>query len=174
MALAPGGIWARQSAGGKLLIDAWLTDADGADIVYGSFLVWMVERLSGGTLKTYDWNDNTFKSTTVTTRLQALTHRTGNNAAQNTGIWTYVLSTVSGFTLGGIYYLKVEQVSAPTGPGWPQANGTQKFQWGGSDGDLSLDSSGRVTVASIVNGAIAAATFAANALDAVWSTTART
>lgn len=35
------------------------------------------------------------------------------------------------------------------------------------------DSSGRVTVGSIVNGAIAAATFAANALDAVWSTATR-
>lgn len=38
---------------------------------------------------------------------------------------------------------------------------------------LALDSSGRVTVGSIVNGAIAAATFAANALDAVWATTTR-
>lgn len=39
---------------------------------------------------------------------------------------------------------------------------------------LATDASGRVTVGSIVNGAIAAATFAANALDAVWSTAART
>lgn len=38
---------------------------------------------------------------------------------------------------------------------------------------FALDSSGRVTVGSIVNGAIAAATFAANALDAVWSTATR-
>ena len=39
---------------------------------------------------------------------------------------------------------------------------------------LATDASGRVTVGSIVNGAIAAATFAANALDAVWSTVTRT
>lgn len=38
---------------------------------------------------------------------------------------------------------------------------------------MLIDSSGRVTVGAIVNGAIAAATFAANALDAVWSTTIR-
>jgi hypothetical protein len=39
---------------------------------------------------------------------------------------------------------------------------------------MALDSSGRITVGAIVNGAIAAATFAANALDAAWSTAART
>lgn len=38
---------------------------------------------------------------------------------------------------------------------------------------LALDSSGRVTVGAIANGVIAAATFAANALDAVWSTATR-
>lgn len=44
----------------------------------------------------------------------------------------------------------------------------------GANGGLPTgDASGRVTVASIANGVIAAATFAANALDAVWATGTR-
>lgn len=39
---------------------------------------------------------------------------------------------------------------------------------------LAIDSSGRVTIGAVAAGAITAAAFAANALDAVWSTAART
>lgn len=42
-----------------------------------------------------------------------------------------------------------------------------------ADRTLAVDGSGQVTVGTIANGVIAAATFAANALDAVWSTATR-
>jgi len=43
-----------------------------------------------------------------------------------------------------------------------------------ADRTIAVDGSGQVTVGAIANGIIAAATFAANALDAVWSTATRT
>jgi hypothetical protein len=50
---------------------------------------------------------------------------------------------------------------------------TSVYSFPSNFSSLAIDGSGRVTVGSIVNGAIAAATFAANALDAVWSTATR-
>lgn len=83
-----------------------------------------------GTLKSYDFNDNTFKATALTTATASMTHQTGNNSTYSTGIWTYVLSTVSGFTSGNIYIYSVTNVSATP----PTIE--REFQYGGAEGDL--------------------------------------
>lgn len=125
MALAKEGIDIRQSSG-HIAFRAFLQDSAGAIVTSGTTSLYLYELQSDGTLKSYDWNDNTFKTTALTTETQALTHRTGNNGATNTGIWTHVLTTITGFTLGGIYLARIKNTGAsPT-------DQVREFQFGGS------------------------------------------
>jgi hypothetical protein len=41
-----------------------------------------------------------------------MTHRTGDNGTLDTGVWTYLLSAVSGFTAGNLYYVMITHASA--------------------------------------------------------------
>lgn len=108
-----------------------LTDTDGALITTGTANVMLLEIQSDGSLKTFDFNDNTFKSTTVTTRVSAATHRQANNGAVNTGIWSHVQSTVSGFTAGNRYIEVIEHTSLVTSI-------MRLFQWGNKSTSFNL------------------------------------
>lgn len=98
--------------GDRIVFRALLQDSAGALITSGSATLKLYELQNDGTLKSYDWNDNTFKTTALTTETQALTHRTGNNGGTNTGLWTYALTTLSGFTAGNLYIALINHSSA--------------------------------------------------------------
>lgn len=104
-------------------------DALGAIISTGTTTVRIVEVQNDGTLKGFDFNDNTFKTTALTTATASMTHRTTNNSTFSTGIWTYVVSTTTGFTVGKTY---IAYMSAATAI--PIID-CEVFQWGGQDGD---------------------------------------
>lgn len=132
MALAPKGIDVRLSGSSgatKLLIDAFFEDASGA-LSSGTATYRLFELQDDGTLKSYDFNDNTFKTTALTTPTASLTHRQGDNNTYNTGIWTASLATLTGFTVNGVYYAQAVHSS---GGGTLQ---TRKFQYGGGEGDF--------------------------------------
>lgn len=119
-----------RQTGNRLIFEESLKDSDGARVTSGTTTLFIYELQDDGTLKSYDYNDNTFKTTTLTTETASMTHRTGNNGATNTGIWTYALTTVSGFTAGAIYFYVV----ANSGASPPQME--RMFQYGSAEGDL--------------------------------------
>lgn len=148
------GIDIRQ-ADDRLIFEAFLLDIYGAPITGGTTNLKLYELQSDGTLKSYDWNSNTFKTTALTTENQAMTHRTGNNSTTNTGIWTYALTTLTGFTVGSIYYAAVSNTTAAP------PNQLRKFQFGGSQEDVAVYAvaTGTPTTTSINTGLTAADNF---------------
>ena len=105
------GIDIRQT-GDRIVFRASLKDSSGVKITSGSASLYVYELQSDGALKSYDFDDNTFKSTALTTETASMSHRAGNNGGTNTGLWTYVLSTLTGFTDGNIYFAVVSHASA--------------------------------------------------------------
>ena len=105
------GIDVRQT-GDRVLFRAFLQDSAGALVTSGTTTLKLYELQNDGTLKSYDFNDNTFRTTALTTETQALTHRQGNNASTDTGLWTYALTTLSGFTAGNLYFAMVNNSGA--------------------------------------------------------------
>lgn len=135
MALGPKGIDVRQTSG-QLVFRSSLKDATGAKLATGTTTLSLYEVQDDGTLKSYDFTTNTFKTTALTTETQAMTHRTGNNGTTNTGIWTVALATLSGFTAGGVYIAVVSNTSASP----PQQE--REFQFGSAEGDMVVTSTG--------------------------------
>jgi len=78
-----GGIDIRET-GDRLVFRVHLTGDDGAVVAAGTTNLRLYELQSDGTLKSYDFNDNTFKTGALTTQNLALSHRTGNNGTVNT------------------------------------------------------------------------------------------
>jgi len=117
------GIDIRES-GDKLLFDALLQDLAKSPVTTGTTSLYLYELQADGSLKSYDFDDDTFKATALTTETASMTHRTGNNGTTNTGLWTYALTTVTGFTPGGIYYARVKH-------GTEEVDDFRKFQYGG-------------------------------------------
>ena len=117
------GIDVRQT-GNRLIFRAFLQDSSGAVVTTGTTNVGLYEVQDDGTLKSYDWNDNTFKTTALTTEYQTATHQTGNNSTTNTGVWTKALTTLTGFTVGGIYLVQLRNTGA-----YPTIQ-TREFQYG--------------------------------------------
>lgn len=117
----------------ELLLRAFLQDSAGAIVTTGPTSLYLYElQMSDGSLKSYDFNDNTFKATALTTETASMTHRTGNNSTTNTGIWTYRLDTLPGFTAGNIYLARVKNAGAsPT-------DQVREFQYGGAEGDFTV------------------------------------
>jgi hypothetical protein len=124
----------------RLILRASLKDADGAKVTSGTTSLYLYELQDDGTLKSYDFSDDTFKSTALTTETAAMTHRTGNNGGTNTGIWTYAVTTLDGFTNGSIYIAVVSNSSASP----PQQE--REFQFGSAEGDLQVDGNGYLQV----------------------------
>lgn len=105
------GIDIREAAGG-LLFRAFLQDAVGALLTSGATTLRLYELQTDGTIKSYDFADNTFKTTALTTATLGMTHRTGNNGTVNTGIWSVALTTLTGFTAGMTYFAAVNNTGA--------------------------------------------------------------
>ena len=128
------GIDVRQT-GTALLFRAFQTTS-GAVLTSGTTTLELYELQSDGTLSSYDFNSNTFNTTALTTATVSMTQRTGNNSTTNTGIWTYALATVSGFTIGAVYLAIVRNSSADV----PVQ--CREFQYGSEQGDLYVVASG--------------------------------
>lgn len=126
---------------------------------------------SGPTAEVFeDATDTTVVALTVTKR----TSKTGNYRVPVTA------AAADGFEIGKTYNVVASAtVNSVAGKGVigrfkVRARGKDDLAYPATSGrSLDVDASGRVTVGSIINGAIAAATFAANALDAVWATATR-
>src|ERR1017187_9746481 len=100
MAQAQKGLDVRQT-GTSIVFRAFLQTSAGALLGTGTTVLSIQELQSDGTIKSYDFNDNTFKTTALTTPTLAMTHRPSNNATTTTGFWTAALATLTGFTVGG-------------------------------------------------------------------------
>jgi hypothetical protein len=105
-----------------------------------SAILYLYELQSDGTFKSFDWNDHTFKTTTLTTETQAMTNRLGNNGATQTGMWTYALTSLSGFTPGAMYYARVNHLYATPN------DQMICFQYGSAPGNLATTASGTTGV----------------------------
>lgn len=128
------GIDVRETAG-QLVFRHSLKDSAGAKVTTGTTTLRLYEVQADGTLLSYDFNDNTFKATALTTATLAMTHRQGNNNTYNVGVWTAVLSTLGAFTAGRVYVVQVNN----TGASPPEQE--REFQFGGAEGDLLVESS---------------------------------
>lgn len=127
------GINVRQT-GLALVFRALLQDNLGAIVTSGTTNLRLYELQSDGTVLSYDWNDNTFKSGALTTQNQAMTHRSGNNSTVSLGIWTVALSTLTGFTVGGVYFAVIINSGATP------VQQVREFQYGDVEGDASVSS----------------------------------
>jgi len=158
------GISVRQT-GDRLIFRESLKDSSGIAVTTGVTSLMIFELQSDGSLKSYDFNDNTFKTTALTTSFASMTHRTGNNSTYNTGIWTYSLTTVSGFTTSNIYIYSVNNPSATP----PTIE--REFQYGSAEGDMLLTAggTGQAYVQSDVT-KVATSTTAASLLSTMYQT----
>mgnify|MGYP003394341489 CR=1 FL=1 len=128
-------------SGTTILFEQSLKNSAGADLATGDTFLFLYEVQADGTLKTFDFNDWTFKATACTDDEIAMTHQKGNNGTVDTGVWTYLLSTVSGFTVGNKYIAKIVNSTA-----MPVAL-ERRFQWGGNQeaiSTLALESGGNL------------------------------
>lgn len=129
------GIDVRQT-GSALVFRAFMQTSAGAKETAGPVTLALYELQNDGSFKSYDFNDNTFKTTALTTATASMTHQKGNNNTVNTGVWTYALSTLTGFTVGAVYLAQVNDASAsPT-------DQTREFQYGSEQGDLVVTANG--------------------------------
>ena len=124
------GIDIRESSG-QIVFRASLKSSAGAKVATGTTEIRLYEVQDNGALKTYDFSDDTFKTTACTDDEQEMTHRAANNGSVDTGLWTYVLSTLTGFTVGGVYVVQV------TNSGASPESQEREFQFGGVEGNQS-------------------------------------
>lgn len=145
------GIDIRQTSD-RLVFRSLLQDSTGALLTTGTSTVKLYELQSDGTLKSYDFNDNTFKTTALTTETLAMTHRTGNNATTNTGVWTAILTTLTGFSEGNLYFAMVNNTAASP------RDQQREFQFGSVEGDLTVSVAGNLdtNIAEVSDDATAA------------------
>ena len=119
------GVDIRQS-GDRILFRALLQDDAGALVTTGTTVLKLYELQSDGTLFSYDFNDDTFKSGALTTETLAMTHRQGDNSTTNTGLWTVAHATLTDFVAGNIYFAMVNNVLATP------ADQIREFQFAGA------------------------------------------
>jgi hypothetical protein len=124
------GINSRQT-GTALLFWSDLFDSTGAFVTTGTTSLYIQELQSDGSIKTYDFNNNTFSSAAVTTETQSMTYRKSNNATTDLGLWTFALSTLTGFTIGAVYRFMVNNSNA-----YPANTKGVYFVYGSAEGDL--------------------------------------
>ena len=133
MAVGPQGIDVRKSSG-QLVFRVLLQTTGGALVTSGTTTLKLYELQDDGDLLSYDFDDDTFKSGALTTEDAPgnMVHQQGNNNSTDTGIWTYDLATLTGFTEGGVYYALANNSNAtPT-------DQVREFQFGGAQGDLTV------------------------------------
>jgi hypothetical protein len=123
------GIDVRQS-GTALVFRAFLQTSAGALVTSGTTNLYIMELQSDGSILTYDFSSNTFKSTGVTTEFLGMNYKKSNNGTTDTGLWTAALATLTGFTVGAIYIVRINNAGAsPT-------DQMREFQFGSDQGDL--------------------------------------
>jgi len=135
------GIDIRQTSD-RLVFRALLQDSGGDLVTSGTTTLKLYELQSDGTLKSYDFDDDTFKATALTTETLSMTHRTGNNGTTNTGLWSVTLTTLTGFTKGDIYFAMVNNAGASP------KDQHREFQFGSAAGDLGIGSDDRVLIST--------------------------
>jgi hypothetical protein len=121
-----------RQTGDRILTRVFLADSAGNPLATGTSTLRLFKLISDGTLSTYDFSDNTFKAGAVTTPTANLTHRTGVNGTFNTGVWTHVLSTLTGLTAGDVLIAHVTNTSAS-----PPTQ-VHQFQYGGGEGGADV------------------------------------
>lgn len=127
-----GGINVRES-GDRVVFRAFLLDGDGLPVIDGDTLLYLYELQGDGSLKSYDFSDHSFKGGEVTSETTAMTHQAGNGGLTDTGLWTAVLTNMTGFTRGGVYLALVKNALACP------AVQAREFQYGNGEGDLDSD-----------------------------------
>ncbi|KPL13114.1 hypothetical protein AMJ85_00205 [candidate division BRC1 bacterium SM23_51] len=120
-----------RATGSRIMFRVLLLNSSGTLVTSGTTTLRLYKLLNNGALSSYDFNDHTFKGSTLTTETApgGMTHQRGNNNTTDTGIWTYHLSTVTGFSDGDIIFALVNNSGAT--PAWQ----VHQFQYGGSEGD---------------------------------------
>lgn len=119
-----------KQTGDRLIFDVFLQDGTGTLVTGDSPTLKLYELQSDKTLKSYDFSDDTFKSTALTTETLAMVNRLGNNNTTETGYYNCSLTTLTGFTVGAIYLALVStSLASPT-------EQLRKFQFGSAEGDL--------------------------------------
>lgn len=134
------GIDVRQT-GNRLIFRASLKDSSGVRLATGTTTIAILELQDDGTFKTYDFSSNTFKTSSMTTSgsTASMTHRSrigDSDAAVTLGVWTYVLSTLTGFTEGAIYLVTVSNSGAMP------LQQEREFQYGSHEGDMVITANG--------------------------------
>ncbi|HEV3006160.1 MAG TPA: hypothetical protein VGX78_16950 [Pirellulales bacterium] len=161
------GIDVRQTANQLVFRTFWTKSAGAALETLATVTISIFELQSDGTLKTFEFaaggNQFTFQSGAVTTAAANMTLQKGNNNTLDTGIRTYSLAILTGFTKGAIYLVQCNDPSADVQ--WQ----TREFQFGSAQGDLTLDNHNNLNSNShdaggnaITSGAIPAAAAGAN------------
>jgi hypothetical protein len=152
VAQAQRGVDVRQA--GPLLFDAsFVSSSTGAPVTTGSASAQLFEVQSDGSLKAFDFSTNLFivaGSNPVTATI-ALTQQATGSGATASGYWSAVLSTTTALTPGGIYLITY---TVPAGAA-PYA--MRKIQFGLAEGDISVDTLGRIDVGKILGTASAGA-----------------
>lgn len=137
-----------------MLFRGFLVDSTGAVVTSGTAYLSLFELQTDGTLKTFDWAATTGQYTFKAAGMNAggyrtaMTHVTGlqdSDAALNTGIWTKVLTTVTGFTAGRTYIFVVSHASAS-----PAIQARQFQAGGGIQSDVAYVASQMVSAAAPV------------------------
>lgn len=113
----------------QLVFDTFLQNSAGGLVTGGTTTVRIYERQSDGTYKQYDFSNNTFTTGTPTTPSQTASYQKTSSNTNDTGLWTLVVSTLTGFTLGATYRVHFNNSNAfPT-------DQMRAFQFGASEGD---------------------------------------
>src|SRR5574343_661869 len=87
---------------GGLIFRELLEDSAGNPVTAAGATLMLTKWHTDGTLLTYDWNDKSFKSGECTSPTVTPTVRKANNNTVDTGIWSYLMSDVTGLTAGDI------------------------------------------------------------------------
>lgn len=115
-----------RASGSSLIFEALLLNSTGALLATGTTNLYIWELQSNGTLKLFEWeagaNQFTFQ-TAVTTKFTAMSHQAVDSL--DSGLWTKAIATVTGFTVGNVYFFSVNNSGAS--PAWQM----RMFQYGG-------------------------------------------
>jgi hypothetical protein len=123
------GIGVRQT-GSEIVIWANLPASGGGFVNSGTTDLLLFELQSDGTFKVFDFSTNLFTTGVPTTSQEAMTYRRAGGNTIDTGLWTYAQSTLTGFTVGAMYFAQVYNASAI------QQYQLIAFQYGSAEGDL--------------------------------------
>jgi hypothetical protein len=143
--LGPKGLDVRQTTVGgatALVFRAALKNSSGTKVTSGTINLFLYAVMSDGSLRQFDFSTNAFlanQSSTPTTASVSMTHQQ-MGGSYNTGLWTYALTTLTGFTAGGVYIAQIsDQSGSPTAMPVDQE---REFQFGGQQGDQAVASTG--------------------------------